>query len=257
MSLVTTVHITVRQKGRYGDAYIGYLPLSPGNFKINSSPVTRSYKLGSKPGKHSSKVRGDLQISFQFLSKWSEQMDQSDEASMELVRAQAGMLQQSSCDDVKIWMANGMRTENGVGAAGERNANVSRGKKEIFSSLRKSLKRKNKPTVSKTSQDDFTSFMSGRSVPRAPRLPKRSNTLMHITHSSSAANGRLSVGQFTDSDSSVTSLPPLVTPTVATPTLVAPTRGSAIAMREGAEKLAPKKEPGRVSPASDMVNMDY
>lgn len=248
MSLVTTIHITVRQKGRFGDGYIGYVPISPGNFKISPNLVTHWYKLGSKPGKSSSKLRGDLQISFQFLSEWSEQLDQSVEASMELVRAQAGMLKRSS-SDVKIWMANGMGADKEVGLADEKQPGQSKGKNEILSALRRSFKRKNKPAVLKKRKDEFTSFESQSMTPTHQYLRKRSNTLMHITRSNSlCSTGRISVGQSTDSDTSVT----------ASPLLARSNRGSIVVNVDGSsvtEKLLPEIEVEGPAASDGMVNL--
>ena len=239
MSLATTIDVTVRQKGRFGDAYLGFLSIIPGNFKISSSPVTHSYKLGSKPGKKSTKLRGDLQISLQFLSKWSEHMDPSVGAGKELVSAQAGMLKQSSSASVKSWTENGMRTENGLGFTDPIESN---GKKEIFSSLRRSFRRRNKPSVSKICDVDFTPLHS-----LTPQL-KRSNTLVGVTPSSIIPTGQVTIGQFTDSDTSVTSIP----------SAAMPTRGSTVASAEGTLKLvAEKKTEGTASSdaSGKMVNI--
>lgn len=206
MSLVTTIHITVRQKGRFGDSYLGYFTINPGNFKISPNQVTHWYKLGPKPGKSSTKLRGDLQVSLKFLSEWSGQVKQSrGVGSAELVRAHKGMLKRSS-SDLKIRSMRDIEVAEGLLGR----PNQSKSKKEILSSLRRSFRRKNKTQAFERCEDEFTSFTSHSATSTPQNIRKRtnscipdngSNSFSSIGHLSNLSNG------FSDSDNSVSPSP--------------------------------------------------
>ena len=70
MSLDSSINITVRQKTKFSDEYIGYIHIPFTNLSISKRQRQNWYKLVSKPGKASSKIRGDLLVSTSFLSKW-------------------------------------------------------------------------------------------------------------------------------------------------------------------------------------------
>ena len=201
MSLVTTIHIQVRQRGRFGDKYLGYLPISPGNFKVSPNTVTHWYKLGPKPGKSSSKLRGDLQISFQFLSKWSEKQGRGLETGM-----QDGLLRRSSSDR-KIWNGNGVGPDIGSLLAEEQQQSQSKNKKELLSSLRRSFKRKSKPSGG-TQNGDKDFFFTGADISPLPQYVPKKSSAVNVMRSNSISLGRpVSLGPLTDSESSLTSSP--------------------------------------------------
>ena len=194
MSLVTTIHITVRQKGRFGDNYLGYLPINPGNFKICPVQVTHWYKLGSKPGKSSTKLRGDIQVSFQFLSDWSGVTKQV----CNNVGIQGGMLKRST-SDVKI------PTIQDKDSVGKPNSYSSKNKKEVFASLRRrSFRRKKSPAV-QNCDNDFASF-SSHSATSTPQNVRRMNSYMADTGSNSVSSISNGLSD-SDTDSSVPQLP--------------------------------------------------
>ena len=68
MSLDTTIHLTVKQKGRLGEQFIGHIPIPLRNFSITAKQITHWYKLGSRPGKIKNKLRGDLQVSIRLAT---------------------------------------------------------------------------------------------------------------------------------------------------------------------------------------------
>ncbi len=199
MSLASTVHVTVRQKGRFGDSYIGYIPVNPGSFKIDPVQVTHWHKLGPKPGKPSTKLRGDLQITFRFLSKWSGENVG--------FPGHTGMIKHSS-SDMKISTTT-MRHTNSDEALSSGRQKMKRG--EILSSLRRSFRRKSKPSASHTScMDDFAAFSShsASSTPQNPRKKTSSSYVPDNASNSLSSTSVLSNGQ-SDSDSVSHSPPPI------------------------------------------------
>ena len=173
MSLASTIHVTVRQKGRFGDSYIGYVAINPGSFKINPEQVTHWHKLGAKPGKPSTKLRGDLQVTFQFLSKWSG----SDNTT---VPGHLGMLKHSS-SDLKI--STNMRHTNSDEALSTREG---QSKTKILSSLRRSFRRKTKTPAVQTCTDDFASFTSHSASSTPQNIRKRTGSLFTSDHPSNS-----------------------------------------------------------------------
>ena len=71
MSLDTTIHLTVHQAGKFRESFIGYLNIFLGGFKLTNKPTSHWYKLGSKPGKPNTKLRGDILITVTFYSDWA------------------------------------------------------------------------------------------------------------------------------------------------------------------------------------------
>ena len=219
MSLVSTLHVQVRQKGRFGDKYLGYFPLCPGNFKVSPNSVTNWYKLGAKPGKSSSKLRGDLKLSFQFLSKWSESASRP-EGSSSVSGMQHGLLLQRSSSDRKLWNGNGIGPDSDSMLVDEHRQQTSKNKKEILSTLRRSFKKKNKSSGNSRSRgahksDEFL-FSSGDVSPLPPQiLSKRPSTISKTTRAGSMASSGVSrpvsLGVLTDSEDSLdTSSSPLM-----------------------------------------------
>lgn len=207
MSLASVIHITVRQKGRFGDSYLGYVPINPGSYKINPSPSTHWHKLSCKPGKTSSKLRGDLQVTFQFQSKWSGQAKRGDAKSgrdHHLLR-RASMLQRSS-SDVKLGgvMGRAGSDEILIGRPNQPRA------KEILASLRRSFRRKNKSPVFQNCDDDFASFLSqsASSTPQIVRKRTSSITVPDTGSNSLSSTSYLSIGM-SDSDTGNSQTPPL------------------------------------------------
>ena len=71
MSLDSSLDIQVKQKGKFSEDYLGHIHIPLTNLNISRSSKRVWYKLHSKPGKISTKVRGDLLVSTQFLSNWN------------------------------------------------------------------------------------------------------------------------------------------------------------------------------------------
>lgn len=191
MSLVTTIHITVRQKGRFGDQYIGYIPINPGNFKISPTQITHWYKLGPKPGKISSKIRGDLKVTFQFLSEWSGKNSKHIVPQLASVQRGSGMLKRTSSDQ-KIMRESGS-AENLIGKS-------TPPKNKKFASLRRSFRRKKSPILSNC-EDDFASFSSHSASPSPQTIRKGcipdsgSNSLTSTSHYQSDSDTGISMPQ--------------------------------------------------------------
>ena len=70
MSLDTTVHLTVFQAGTFRESFIGYHSIFLGGFKLTNKPTSHWYKLGSRPGKPNTKLRGDILVTITFYSDW-------------------------------------------------------------------------------------------------------------------------------------------------------------------------------------------
>ena len=70
MSLDSSVDITVRQKSKFTDDYIGCLHIPFTNLSISKKLTQNWYKLGPRQGKVSSKIRGDLLVTTSFLANW-------------------------------------------------------------------------------------------------------------------------------------------------------------------------------------------
>lgn len=207
MSLASVIHITVRQKGRFGDSYLGYLPINPGSYKIDPAPSTHWHKLSCKPGKTSSKLRGDLQVTFQFQSKWSTQAKRGDARSHLLRRT--SMLQRSS-SDVKLSGAMG-RTGSDEILSGRPN----QPKAKILASLRRSFRKKTKAPMFQNCDDDFASFssQSASSTPQIFRKRTSSITVPDTGSNSLSSTSHLSIGMSdSDTGNSMSQTSPLGTP---------------------------------------------
>lgn len=181
MSLASTIHITVRQKGRFGDSYLGYIPINPGGFKIDPAPTTRWYKLGAKPGKSSVKLRGDLQVTFQFLSKWSAQTKRR---ATICYAGRKGMLLQRSSSDLKLGELQHMNSDDLLTGGGSR-LNQVKGKKEVLGSLRRSFRRKTKDPPFKKCDDDFATFLTTHSAASTPQSTRKKTTSVVIPDNAS------------------------------------------------------------------------
>lgn len=169
MSLDTTVQLIVRQKGRVGDNFIGCLSIPLRGFTVSSKPVTHWYKLGAKPGKTNTKLRGEILVTIKFVSKW---------------------LSSSSSIDSEIIVANGdasprskrmlKRSKSDQKLLGNpQSPQLMQSKiKEKLSVFRRSFRRKNKSPVLDQCTDDFGSFYSlSHSPAMTPEFRKRSQTL--------------------------------------------------------------------------------
>lgn len=188
MSLANTIHITVRQKGRFGDSYLGYIPLNPGSFKIAPNQVTHWYKLGAKPGKSSTKLRGDLQVTFQFLSKWASRADT--EGTFE----HGGMLRRSSSD---LRLHSKRHADLNEGMVGRSNQLK---KRELLSSLRRSFRRKPKSPAFQNCEDEFASFSSQSTSSTPQNIRRKTNSYVSPDNiSNMSSTGQLSNGM-SDSD---------------------------------------------------------
>ncbi len=206
MSLASVVHITVRQKGRFGDSYLGYVAIDPGCFKIDPSPSTHWYKLGCKPGKTGTKLRGDLQVTFQFLSKWLDKSKRGN-ANIGIPALGAGGMLQRSSSDAKLGPMGRAGSEEIIVGGGR--LNQSKSKKEILASLRRSFRRKNKSPVFQNCDEDFASF-SSHSASSTPQIIRKStnSAVVPDTGSNSVSSTSYLSNGMSDSDSVSHSPPP-------------------------------------------------
>ena len=183
MSLDTTIHLTVRQKGRLGDQFIGHIPIPLRDFSITSKLITHWYKLGSRPGKIKNKLRGDLQISIRFMSKWSNSLGSSAQQQQGEFGSQSPSLSDGfgskhprrmltrSKSDMRLKVRDVMATGliDGKPATGQPKV-----KDRLTTAIRRSFRKKNKTPIFQECEDEFTFSNSASS---SPVLRKRSNTL--------------------------------------------------------------------------------
>lgn len=70
MSLDSSVDITIKQKTKFAEEFIGYTRVPFNHLSISRRVRQNWHKLGPRPGKTSSKPRGDILLSLSFLYKW-------------------------------------------------------------------------------------------------------------------------------------------------------------------------------------------
>ena len=159
MSLDTTVHLTIRQKGRLSDDFIGYIAIPLGGFSLNSKQVTHWYKLGSKPGKANVKLRGDLLVTIKLLSNWIQFADTYTPVSgttRKIFPVTGKAMLKRSKSDAKIKPPDSPGLSNGA-LAEKTNHNPSK-MKEKMSAFRRSFRKKTKSPIFQECDEDFTSF---------------------------------------------------------------------------------------------------
>lgn len=141
MTLDTTIHLSVRQKGRIGDDFLGYVGIPLGGFRVTSKPVTHWYKLGAKPGKANTKLRGDILVTVRFVSKWMS-VDTDSKAVMNS-DAKTKRVVKRSKSELKV---------------SPKDPKVSDKPREKLGIFRRSLRKKNKPPAFEECVDDFAQY---------------------------------------------------------------------------------------------------
>ena len=177
MSLDTTVQLTVRQRGRVGDQFIGCLSVPLGTFAVSSKAVTHWYKLGAKPGKTNTKLRGDLLVTIKFVSKWLSSIGSGD-SDVIVANGESNILKsrrmlKRSKSDVKL------KSNNSALESPQPSPQPSQSKiKERLSSFRRSFRRKNKSPILDPRKDDFDLFpFRAHSPATTPDFRNRSRTI--------------------------------------------------------------------------------
>ncbi len=174
MSLDTTLHIAVRQKGRLSDELIGYIAISLSGFQLTSKLVTHWYKLGSRPGKQNLKLRGDLKVSIQLQFKWiqfSDTFAAEPTSSRKVYPVPTKAMLKRTKSDLK----NQDRSSSwpNEGQQNEKSNNKAPKVKEKMSVFRRSFRKKNRSPVLQDCDEEFTSFSSSPPVQHRAR----SNTI--------------------------------------------------------------------------------
>lgn len=182
--------------------------MSPNSFKLGPDTVTHWYKLGPKPGKLSSKLRGDLQVTFQFLSKWSGQEGGGGgESSTDIgsLHKHRGMLRRS-LSDLEMTRDSSVESLN--------KSKQPKTKRELLGSIRRSFRRKKAPAF-KACDEDFGSFSShsAASTPLNTRTFSSHsasstplNTRKRTNSSFSSVTGSQVSGNMSDSDTGASSV---------------------------------------------------
>ena len=178
MSLDTTINLTVRQKGKIGDQFIGYISIPLRNFSITPKLITHWYKLGSRPGKVKSKLRGDLQVSIKFLSNWSSTRGSGNPYLEEIGR-------------------------EGLGEFGVRSSSLSNGINQSSPNSRRMLARSKSDMKIKVRDMIGTNFVDGK-----PASPKVKDRLATAIRRSFRKKNRAPVFQECDDDFTFTHTPP-------------------------------------------------
>ncbi len=174
MSLDTTLHIAVRQKGRLSDELIGYIAIPLSGFQLTSKLVTHWYKLGSRPGKQNLKLRGDLKVSIQLQFKWvqfSDTFTAEPTSSRKVYPVPTkAMLKRTKSDLKNQDRSSSCATE---GQLSEKSNNKAPKVKEKMSVFRRSFRKKNRSPVLQDCNEEFASFSSSPPVQHRAR----SNTI--------------------------------------------------------------------------------
>ncbi len=162
MSLDTTLHIAVRQKGRLSDEFIGYIPLPLGGFKLSSKRVTHWYKLGPRPGKQNLKLRGDLEVTVQLQFKWVQLSDtistETTTSSRKVYPVTGKSLLKRSKSEIKCQERSASLPDQGflIEKVNSQPSKV----KEKMSVFRRSFRKKNRSPALQNCEDEFTTFSS-------------------------------------------------------------------------------------------------
>ena len=157
----------MRQKTSLKDKFLGLVTIPLSGFTISSKSVTHWYKLGPKPGKTSSKLRGELLLSVKFLSNWvakePEALDfvfgskdknklnkvKSTKASLAFHRK--SMLKRTKSET----KAEGATVASGNEGEGEKSSKTKKEKSGLF---RLSIKKKTRSPALEACDDEFTSL---------------------------------------------------------------------------------------------------
>ena len=70
MSLQSVLEVQVRQKSKFSDEHIGQIRVPLSSLPLSKKLRKNWYKLAARPGKTSSKIRGDILLTTCFLSQW-------------------------------------------------------------------------------------------------------------------------------------------------------------------------------------------
>lgn len=199
MSLDTTLHITVREhKGRLSDKFIGYIAIPLSGFKLTSKQVTHWYKLGSKPGKNTLKLRGDLQVTLQLQFKFTDLFTREPTDSKKVYPVAGKGLLKRSKSEIRVRPLERVNSLLNEGLIDNTSGQPSLNLKEKMSVFRRSFRKKNRSPVLQNCEDEFASF----APPNHSRA--RSNTI-DITSKMSKIPSGTSVSDVSSSESESTS----------------------------------------------------
>ena len=186
MSLDSAVDITVRQKGKFSDEFIGHITIPFTNLTISRRQRQNWHKLGPKPGKTNSKLRGDLLITTSFLAKWNNKESNfcSSPVDIEVNRREGRMLRRSKSE---------YKSSPRESPKSERSKS-----KGIFT---RSLRKKN-PQVFEDCEDDFIAVsVHTPGSPPTPRAEQRKRFSLNLQGKQNTSSSSLE-NNLTDSSQS-------------------------------------------------------
>ena len=190
MRLDSTLHITVRQKSKIkSDDILGYVLIPLNNLTVSTRPIKNWYKLGARPGKVSTKLRGDLLLTISFASKWNNTPDMNGEEGFESRGSRS--LQRS-------------RSEKGRGNKDSPRPDKQKLKERLGGVFRRSFRRKN-PQVFEDCNKDFTNFtVHTPDSPPTPRDKRKRLSLQLPRKNGGSPTFLSSASSSTESDSPLT-----------------------------------------------------
>lgn len=175
MSLDSAVHITVKQKTKFSEEFIGHLTIPFSTLTISRRAKQNWYKLGPRPGKTNTKLRGDLLLATSFISKWGR--EESSISSLTTssnspinIEARDGrrMLRRSKSE----YKSSSSTASNGSLLGGVKDSPKQDKKPKSGGIFGRSLRRKN-TQVFEDSDDFLFTYRSSGSPPTPPRTGDR------------------------------------------------------------------------------------
>ena len=167
MSLQSILEVQVRQKSKFSDEYIGQI-LIPVTSLVSKRLRKTWHKLVARPGKTSSKIRGDILIATCCLSKWDTKETETDSLfdNIDIQEHSGGMLRRT-------------KSEYKSKSKGSPKNDKSK-QKSVFDRLRK-----NKANVFEECED----FVVSVRTPNSPPTPVNCERKQLMTLSSTDLNG--------------------------------------------------------------------
>ena len=156
MRLDSTLRITVRQKSKIkSDDILGYVLIPLNNLTVSTRPIKNWYKLGARPSKVSTKIRGDLLLTLSFASKWN--------STPEIMNGEEGFETRGSRSLQRSRSEKGHRNKDSP------RPDKQKLKERLGGVFRRSFRRKN-PQVFEDCNKDFTNFSVH--TPDSPPTPR-------------------------------------------------------------------------------------
>lgn len=171
MSFQSILEVQVRQKSKFVDEHIGQIRVSINNLTVSKTLRKSWYKLAAKPGKTSTKIRGDILLATSFLSNWDTKESASSRSIIDFdLPESSGKMLSRSKSEYKSKSKNSPKSEK------------QHKTKSVFDRIRK-----NKSTAAFEECEDF--LVSMRTPGSPPTPPAGSERVNSTTLTRSGSNG--------------------------------------------------------------------